>query len=119
MFPKRAQMGAAWRDFRDFIVAPRPHKIVFVTAALAAPVGLFLAFVQQARVDADYIPPKIVYVQQWTADRTIAQIKAQQAKDLPGEIARKKAQEAKAERQRQVYRKLGETLGIDVDAKRH
>jgi hypothetical protein len=119
MFPKRAPMGEAWRDFRDFIVAPRPHKIVFVTAALAAPVGLFLAFVQQARVDADYIPPKIVYVQQWTADRTIAQIKAQQAKDLPGEIARKKAQEAKAERQRQVYRKLGETLGIDVDAKRH
>jgi hypothetical protein len=118
MFPKRAPIGEAWRDLRDFIVAPRPHKIVFVAAALAAPVGLFLAFLQQARVDADYIPPKIVYVQQWSSDRTIAQIKAQQAKDLPAELARKQEQETKAERQRQVYRKLGETLGIDVDEKR-
>jgi hypothetical protein len=118
MLPKRVPLKAAWRDFRDFIVAPRPHKIVFVTAAFAAPVGLFAAMMQQARVDADYIPPKIVYVKQWEANRTIAQIKAQQAKDLPAELARKKAREAEAERQRQAYRKIGETLGIDVDEKR-
>lgn len=105
IFPKRVPLRDAWRDLRDFVRAPRPHKMVFVTAALAAPAGLFLALTQQARVDADYIPPKIVYVQQWKADRTIAQIKAQQASDLPAELAEKKRiADAKEERRRQFER---------------
>lgn len=105
IFPKRVGIGAALRDLRDFVAAPRPHKIVFVTASIAAPVGLYAALLQQARVDTDYIPPDIVYVQQWDANRSIDEVKAQQAIDLPAEIAEKKRiADLKEERRKQFER---------------
>lgn len=51
-------------------------------------------------------PPQIVYVQQWDANRTDAEIVADQKKDQ----AAKKA--AQAERQRQ-FQKLEKQLGIE------
>lgn len=105
IFPKRVGLGAAWRDLRDFVVAPRPHKIVFITAAAATPVGLYLALMQQAKVDTDYIPPDIVYVQQWDANRSVDEVQAQQAKDLPAELAEKKRiADLKEERRKQFER---------------
>lgn len=118
IFPKRPSITEAWRDLRDFVVAPRPHKIVFLAAALAAPVGLFEAFLQQAKVDTDYIPPAIIYVKQWDANRSVEDVKRQQAIDLPGELAAKKAREAEAEATRQAYRRVADQFGIDVDKKR-
>jgi hypothetical protein len=46
-----------------------------------------------------------MYVQQWSAERTRAEIAAQQARDLPGELAKKKQiEEFQAERRAQFKR---------------
>jgi hypothetical protein len=117
ILPRPSSPIGAIRDFIDFVRAPRKHKLLFFFVSLLFPLGLFAALLQQAKVDADYVPPKIVYFQQWPADRTVVQVRAQQAKDLPAELARKKEREAAAERTKQAYRKIADALNIDVDEK--
>jgi hypothetical protein len=90
IFPKWVPLREGWRDFRSAITAPRKHKMVFAVASIGAPLGLLAAMFQQAKVDEDYIPPTIVYVKQWDASRTVADVKRQQAIDLPAELAEKK-----------------------------
>ena len=118
ILPRPSSPVGAIRDFMGFVRAPRKHKLLFLFLSLLFPLGLFAALLQQAKVDADYIPPKIVYVKQWPATRTVEEVRAQQAIDLPAELERKKEREAAAERTRQSYRKIAEALNIDVDEKR-
>jgi hypothetical protein len=118
IFPRPSSPRAAWRDFRDAITAPRKHKMVFAALSLAFPALIFIGMAKQAKVDEDWVPPTIIYVKQWPASRTLAEVRAQQAKDLPAELAAKKDREAQAEAQRQAYRRLANTMGIDVDKQR-
>ena len=118
IFPRPSSPRAALRDLREAISAPRKHKMVFAALSFAFPALIFIGMTRQAKIDEDYIPPTIVYVQQWPADRTLDQVRAQQAKDLPAELAARKEREAQAEAQRQAYRRLGKGLGIDVDRQR-
>jgi hypothetical protein len=117
ILPRPSSPFAALRDFIDFVRAPRKHKLLFFFLALLGPIGLFAALLQQAKVDAVYVPPKIVYFKQWPASRTVEEVRAQQAKDLPAELAAKKEREAAAERTKQAYRKIAKALHIDVDEK--
>jgi hypothetical protein len=118
ILPRPSSPLDAWRDFRDFVRAPRKHKIVFAALACAFPVMLFWAMIRDADVRQEWIPPTIVYVKQWPASRTAAEARAQQARDLPAELAAKKAREDAAEAKRQSYRRLAEKMGIDVDKQR-
>jgi hypothetical protein len=118
IFPRPSSPRAAWRDLRDAVTAPRKHKIVFAALSLALPAGIILAMTTQAKVDEDWIPPTIVYVKQWPATRTASEARAQQAKDLPAEMRAKKERDAQAEATRQAYRRLADSLGIDVDKQR-
>ena len=118
ILPRPSSPLAAWRDFRDAIAAPRKHKIVFAALSLTLPAGIFWAMISQAHVDEEWIPPTIIYVKQWPASRTVVDVRAQQAKDLPAELAAKKEREDAAEAQRQAYRRLADKMGIDVDKQR-
>ena len=71
----------AWRDLRGFIATRRPHQLGFMGVALALTYVMIMGVIEESR-----IPPKpyhrdIIYVQQWPADRTDAQIIAQQKID--------------------------------------
>lgn len=116
--PKPSSPIAAWRDFRDFVRAPRKHKIVFAALSLAFPAMIFWAMAREAKGDEEWTPPTIIYVRQWSASRSLADVRAQQAKDLPAELAAKNAREAAAEAKRQAYRRLADNIGIDVDKQR-
>jgi hypothetical protein len=116
--PRPSSPRAAWRDFRDAIAAPRKHKIVFAALSIAFPALIFIGMARQAKVDEEWVPPKIIYVKQWPASRTAAEARAQQAKDLPAELAARKERDANAEATRQAYRRLANGLGIDVDKQR-
>jgi hypothetical protein len=118
ILPRPSSPLAAWRDFRDFVRAPRKHKIVFAALACVFPAFLLWAMVHDAKVNEEWVPPTIVYVKQWPASRTAAEARAQQAKDLPAELAAKKARDDAAEAKRQAYRRLAEKMGIDVDKQR-
>ncbi len=115
IFPRAVSPRAAWRDLRTAIAQPRKHRIVFAALSLALPAGIFLAMFNQAKVDEEWIPPKITYIRQWSADRSIAEVRAQQAVDLPKELAAKKAREDAAEARRQSYRRVADEFGIEVD----
>lgn len=118
ILPRPSSPIAAWRDFRDFARTPRKHKIVFAALACVFPAFLLWAMVHDAKVDEVWVPPTIVYVEQWPASRTAAEARAQQAKDLPAELAAKKARDDAAEARRQAYRRLADKMGIDVDKER-
>ena len=118
ILPRPSSPLAAWRDFRDFVRAPRKHKIVFAALSLTLPLGIFWAMIREAKIDEVWKPPTIVYVKQWPASRTVAEARAQQAKDLPAELAAKKARDDAAEARRQSYRRLARNIGIDVDQQR-
>jgi hypothetical protein len=117
ILPRPSSPVSAIRDFIDFVRAPRKHKVLFFFLSLLGPIGLFAALLQEAETDAVYVPPKIVYFKQWRADRTVEEVRAQQAKDLPAELARKKERDEAAERTRQAYRRIANALHIDVDEK--
>jgi hypothetical protein len=90
--PCRAYLGAmnflryisplrAWRDMRTYIVTRRPHQLGFMGLALALTYVMVVGVIYESK-----IPPKpyhrdIIYVQQWRADRTDAEIIAQQKID--------------------------------------
>lgn len=118
ILPKPSSPLAAWRDFVAFVRAPRKHKMVFAALSFALPALIFIGMAQQAKVDAVWVPPTIVYVKQWPANRSIVEVRAQQAKDLPAELAAKKEREAAEEAQRQAFRRVADQFGIDVDKKR-
>ncbi len=118
ILPRPSSPLAAWRDLRDFVGQPRKHKIVFAALSFALPAVIFWAMIREAKLDEVWVPPTIIYVKQWPASRTAAEARAQQAKDLPAEIARKREREAAAEAQRQAYRRLADKMGVDVDKQR-
>ncbi len=71
----------AWRDMRSYVVTRRPHQLGFMGLALALTYVMVVGVIQESK-----IPPKpyhrdIIYVQQWRADRTDAEIIAQQKID--------------------------------------
>lgn len=101
ILPRPSSPKAAIADLKSFWAAAPKHKITFAAAAVAVPLFLITLFVLSGR-EADYKPPPIIYVDNWRADRTEAQIKAQQKIDT----AKRKdmeAQIAKAEAKKRAY----------------
>ena len=90
--PRRAYLGSmklppsvsptrGWRDVLGYFAARRPHRLGFMGLALALSYVMIMGV-----MDASRVPPKpyhreIIYVQQWRADRTDAEIIAQQKID--------------------------------------
>jgi hypothetical protein len=103
--PRPASPRAAWRDAISFMRERRRHQIVFVALAIGIPVLVILAFINEFNRQPEWHPPEVMYVQQWSAERTRAEIAAQQARDLPAELAKKKQiEEFQAERKAQFKR---------------
>ncbi len=92
--------------------------MVFAALSFALPAFIFWAMAREAKIDEEWTPPTIVYVEQWPASRTAAEVRAQQAKDFPAELAAKKARDDAAEAKRQAYRRVADEFGIDVDKRR-
>jgi hypothetical protein len=59
-----------------------------------------------------YKPPTVIFVKNWNAGRTEAEIKRQQAIDAPGERAARKAQADFEAKQRQQFKDIEKALGI-------
>jgi hypothetical protein len=99
-FFRRVSPIRAFADLRTYLGRRRPHEMVFLALAFALTVGMFQLFMIDSRIVRPYTRD-IVYFQQWRADRTDAQIRAQQLIDLPKEKAARDAQ-AKADAQRRL-----------------
>ena len=107
----RIQPTGAWADLRYFFGQRRPHQWGFAALALTVTAVTLWAFWHDSQFTPVY-HRDIIYVQQWRADRTDAQIIAQQRIDGPIE-ARRKADEA---RQREENRMKFQRIKDKLDA---
>lgn len=99
-----SRLGAAWRDLRFFFATRERHEYWFALLSVAITAFIIFAFWH----DSNFTPaPQIVYVNNWPANRTDAEIIKEQKIDT---AARHKAE---AER-RAEFQKLADQLGIDT-----
>ncbi len=106
---------AAWADVVEMWRGEQRYKIHFMGAALFATLLIFTAFFFESGFKIEPKPNKIIYVENWTADRTDEEIMAER-KALMVEIAERKRLREEFERERrESYRRLGERFGMDMD----
>lgn len=108
-FFSRMSPVTAIRDLRVFLAHRQKHELAFLALSVLITGLLIGGFVKDSRVEKVY-KRDIIYVQNWRADRTDEEVRAQQAKDLPGEIARRKAFEKKQAERRAQFKRIDDKL---------
>jgi len=97
-------------DLRRYLAARQPHEIIFLFVSLMAVVLILAIFAAGSQVEKPYVPPDIIYAQSWRADRTDAEIIAQQKIDE----AKKKVEDAKRAKfeaeKRAAFKRASDTL---------
>ena len=103
----------AYRDLRFFLASREPYELGFFAVAVAITSFVMFAFFKDSHVEKEY-RPNIIYVQQWRADRSVAEIVAQQKIDqaakekADAEVARERAKtQAEFRRLDDRLKKLG------------
>ncbi|WP_375382675.1 hypothetical protein [uncultured Sphingomonas sp.] len=99
----------AYLDLRDFLSRRRPHQFVFASAAVAL-TGLALFEIAH---DSHYVAEyhrNIIYVQQWPADRSEAQILAQQKIDKVADDKREAEIKAAQDKQQAAFKRIDDGL---------
>jgi len=104
-FPNPSSPRAAFRDLITFMRQREREHVIGAALAFLVTVIIVIEFVVDAKMDTAP-PPQVVEVQLYPANRTDADIVADQKKDQ----AKKEA--AQKEKQRQ-FKKLEKQLGID------
>lgn len=99
----------AYLDLRRFLATRERYELGFLALSVAITGFLIFAFARDSRVERPY-KRDIVYVQQWSADRTDAEIKAQQAIDAPIKAKRLKAEADAREAKRQSFKKMDDAM---------
>ena len=107
--PRPASPRALLADLRAVLAARGPHRLIAAFLAILIPGTIFaIVFLQ----DSTYKPQEeVVMVHMWNANRTDAEIEADQ----------KKAQaeaDARAKKRQHQFQKLADTLGIKYDRDR-
>jgi hypothetical protein len=105
--PRPASPRVLWADIRAFAGERRPHQWVAMAFALMMPIVIVIIFMIDGRTN---IAPgaEIIYVESYPANRTDAQIIADQKKDQ----AKREAAQKERQRQWQKLDKRMERLGI-------
>jgi len=104
-FPRPVGPRAAFSDLRAFVRHTGREKWIGAALAVLVTIIIIIEFLVDSKINTAP-PPRIVYAQSWSADRTDAQIIADQKKDQAAREA------ALKERQRQ-FQKLEKQLGIE------
>ena len=102
--PRPSSPRAAWTDLKAFFSGPQRHKLLFAVLAMLMPAIIVIGFITDANTNT--LPGRsIMYIQSWPADRTDAEIVAQQ------KIDQKRKDAANLERRRS-YQRLEKQLGM-------
>lgn len=104
-FFRRLSPVRAYRDLRFFLAQRPPYEMGFLALAMVVTGFFVYGFVRDSNVAPAY-KRDIIYVQQWRADRTDAEIRAQQKIDEPIKQKRLAAERARAEETRAMFRKM-------------
>ncbi len=113
MLPRPVRPSRAIADFVAFVRMRRQSEIWAGLLAVCITLLWFWMIFDKLNPTPEYVPPPVNYVKQWPKTRTEAEVAAQQAKDLPAEIAARKRREEEAAAERAKYDKLAKQFGID------
>ena len=113
--PEPEHKGGVFSDFRAAYRDHVEHKWAYVLAAFAIPALIITGFAIQYDREKDYKPPEVIFFKPMKANRSDAEIRAQQALDAPAERAQRKAIKDAEDARKAQFRKLADDLGIDVD----
>ena len=103
-FPSPVSPRAAFADFRAFLRHREREHWIGAALAVLVTIIIIIEFLVDSKINTAP-PPRMVYVEQWNADRTDAEIVADQKK------AQAEKEAAQRERQRQ-FQKLEKQLGM-------
>ena len=104
IFPRPVSPRAAWRDFRAFLRQRGREQWIGAALAILVTIIIIIEFLVDSQINTAP-PPRIIYVQEYKANRTDAEIIAQQKIDQAA------TQAAQKEKQRQ-FQKLAKQLGM-------
>ena len=99
----------AYRDLRQFLAQRKTHELVFLVLAITVTWTIMFAIASNSTVEKVY-RPNIVYVQQWSANRTDAEILAQQKIDGPKEKAAAEEIKRQQAETQAAYKRLDDKL---------
>ena len=99
----------AIRDLRFFLAQRQPYELVFLFLAVVITGVILIAFAKDSAIQPEY-RPDIIYVKQWTLDRTDAQIRAQQAIDEPIKQRKLDEQRKRQAEMQAEFKKLDDRL---------
>ncbi|WP_374944903.1 hypothetical protein [Sphingomonas sp.] len=99
----------AYRDLRFFLSQRQPYELGFLVLAMAITGFFVYAFYSDSSIEPVY-KRDIVYVEQWPADRTDAQIRAQQKIDEPIRQRELAEQKQADDERRASFRRLDKKL---------
>lgn len=94
--------SAVWADIRSLYRNRGPHTLLFATIAIAIPIGIVLGFQNETKRPPR--PPEIIYIQNWSPDRTDADIVAQQQQERTEREAAQKERQAEFKRLHEATR---------------
>jgi hypothetical protein len=99
----------AFRDLRTFLRERHPHQVLFAALSVAITWFIVVAFYYDSHVEVPY-EPKIIYVEQWSANRTEAQILAQQKIDAKKKAKRMAELEARRKERQAEFQRIDNAL---------
>ena len=103
-FPKPVGPRAAFSDLRAFMRQRSREQVIGATLAVLVTMIIIIEFMVDSKINTAP-PPQIVYAESWSANRTDAEIVAEQKRDQA------KRDAAAKEKQRQ-FRELEKQLGM-------
>lgn len=103
-FPKPVGPRAAFSDLRAFMRQRSREQVIGATLAVLVTMIIIIEFMVDSKINTAP-PPQVVYAESWPANRTDAEIVAEQKKDQA------KRDAAAKEKQRQ-FRELEKQLGM-------
>ena len=99
----------AFRDLRLFLSQRRKHEIVFLALSFAITWTIMFYMIHDSKIVKDN-RPVIIYVQQWPANRTDAEIVAQQKKDAPEQTRREEAEKKRQADNQAAWKRIDDNL---------
>lgn len=99
----------AYKDLRSFLADRGPAELGFLLLAMAITLGVIYAFAHDSNIESEY-RPDIIYVEQYTMDRTDAQIQAQQKIDQVEKRKRMAEIEKRAAERQASFKRLDDKL---------
>ncbi|WP_151953826.1 hypothetical protein [Sphingomonas sp. EC-HK361] len=100
----------AVRDLRLFLSQREKYELWFGILAVSLTLLLLIGFLHDSRMEAPAYDPEIIYVQQWPANRTDAEIRAQQKIDQAKKDERQAIIDAREAKSRAALKRLDEQL---------